>query len=65
MIDASRSPRAAWKRAVTLLTVLALILALAWVIWVRELHNHAKVQLPFAYGASPVAHGSRSVLYAA
>jgi len=64
MIDASRSPRPAWKRVGTLLTVLAFILVLTWVIWVKELH-HSKLHMPFAPSSSPVTHSSRPVLYAA
>lgn len=52
MIDASRSPRPLWKRVLTLLTLIALVAAASWLIWVKELH-HQDVHLP-AY-ASAVA----------
>lgn len=38
-VDASRAPRPLWKRASILLMVAVLIAALAWVIWVKELHH--------------------------
>ena len=41
MIDASRSPRPLWKRALTMLVVGALIVVLAWMIWVKELRHPA------------------------
>lgn len=45
MIDATRSPRPLWKRVLTLLLVTALVVASAWVIWVKELH-HPDVHVP-------------------
>ena len=39
MIDSSRSPRPLWKRALTMIFVAVAISALAWGIWVKELHH--------------------------
>lgn len=41
MIDASRSPRPLWRRALTLFIVTALVAVFAWAIWVKELHHPA------------------------
>lgn len=45
MIDASRSPRPLWKRVLTGILLVALIVAAAWLIWVKELH-HRDVHVP-------------------
>jgi hypothetical protein len=39
VIDATRSPRPVWKRYLTIVLLMALIAALAWTIWVEELHH--------------------------
>jgi hypothetical protein len=41
MIDASLSPRPAWRRYVTLIVLLVLVAAAAYVIWTKELHHSA------------------------
>jgi hypothetical protein len=41
MIDASLSPRAAWRRYATLILLLVLVAAAAYVIWTKELHHSA------------------------
>lgn len=39
MIDSTRSPRPLWLRISTAVLVLAMIVALSWAIWVKELHH--------------------------
>ncbi len=46
MIDASRSPRAAWKRYVTFVLLLVLIVAAGYLIWTKELHHTASGPSP-------------------
>lgn len=41
MIDASRSPRSVWRRVTTVFLVAAMIVFLAWAIWVKELHHRS------------------------
>jgi hypothetical protein len=40
MIDATRSPRPAWRRSVNFLLVGAMIAAVGNFIWSKELHHH-------------------------
>ena len=58
MIDASRSPRPLWKRVLTLLTLVALVAAASWLIWVKELH-HQDVHLP-SYAYAVVTSATRT-----
>jgi hypothetical protein len=46
MIDASRSPRPAWKRYATFVALAALIVVAAFVIWNKELHHTASSATP-------------------
>ncbi|HVA74516.1 MAG TPA: hypothetical protein VNF71_08120 [Acidimicrobiales bacterium] len=63
MIDASRSPRPLWKRVTALLVLASVIVAAAWVIWVKELHHsdvHLRVYQPV--GTSIWTDGARARL---
>jgi hypothetical protein len=56
MIDASRSPRPAWKRYGTFLLLVAVIAVAAVVIWKKELHHNSPASAPQVPAAVVPAH---------
>lgn len=49
MIDATRSPRPAWKRVATAVALIVAIVLAVWIIWIKELHHqsiHLRVLAP-------------------
>jgi hypothetical protein len=56
MIDASRSPRPAWKRYGIFLLLVALIAVAAFVIWKKELHHSSPAAAPPTPARTVPAH---------
>jgi len=55
MIDASRSPKPLWIRVAAAVVVIAALVAVAWLIWVKELHHQSIHLRVFASAVAAVA----------
>ncbi|MGH9054518.1 MAG: hypothetical protein ACRDYY_01410 [Acidimicrobiales bacterium] len=55
MIDATRSPRPAWKQYTTLVVLLVLIVVAGWYIWTKELHRTSSAAHPAPRPAAAAA----------